>query len=172
MTGTILVANAGLDESNVPEGYAMGWPRDPVASVAKLREELEEHIKRNKGNRGDKGDSPLSLVSPVSPLCALILTDSCCHPRRIGVTAFAMTVSGLDPLQSQKGENDLFGKPLRITTEAIADQLATAANFLMGNAGQSVPAVLVRDHGLTLSEWEGWVPGIEPKEDLFTGVLR
>ena len=75
--------------------------------------------------------------------------------------------SGLDPLLSQKGKTDLFGKPLKITTEAVADQLATAANFLMGNAAQSIPAVIIRDHGLTLSDWEGWIPGIEPEKDLF-----
>lgn len=143
-TGTILVANAGLDESNVPEGMAIGWPVDPVQSVRKLRETMK---------------------------VAVIITDSICMPRRSGVTAIALAVSGLDPLRSQKGKNDLFHKPLHITTEAIADQLSTAANFLMGNAGQSVPAVLIRDHGLELSEWEGWVPGIEPDQDLFKEVI-
>lgn len=140
---TVLAANAGLDQSNVAERFAVGWPEDPVKSVARLRRELE---------------------------VAVILSDSCCTPRRQGVTAFALAVSGLDPIQSVKGELDLFGKPLRITQEAVADQLATAANMLMGNAGQGVPAVIVREHGLRLSEFEGWVPGIEPEEDLFRGV--
>ena len=80
----------------------------------------------------------------------------------LGVTAFALVCVGLDPLLSQQGVEDLFGKPLRITTEAIADQLATAANFVMGNAGQSTPAAIIRAHGLRLSDFAGWVPGIEP----------
>ncbi len=140
--GSILTANAGLDQSNIAEGFAVGWPADPAQSVRRLRTELV-------------------------PRCAVILSDSCCSPRRLGVTAFALAVSGLDPVQNQKGKLDLFGKPLRITTEAIADQLATAANFLMGNAGQGVPAVVIRDHGLPLSNFEGWVEGIAKEEDLF-----
>jgi coenzyme F420-0:L-glutamate ligase len=150
-TGSILTANAGLDESNTTKGTAIGWPGDPVASADRLRNELEKKI----GGR-----------------VAIIITDSCCRPRRLGVTAFALTVSGLDPLVSQAGKEDLFGKQLRITTEAVADQLATAANFLMGNAGQSMPAVIIRGHGLLLSDFSGWVDGIEPEEDLFKGVLK
>ena len=137
---SILIANAGLDQSNVGEGYAVGWPLDPAESAGKLRRELE---------------------------CAVIISDSCCTPRRQGVTAFALAVSGLDPIRSEIGSVDLFGKKLRMTNEAVADQLSTAANFLMGNAGQSVPTVIVRGHNLKLSEFEGWVPGIQPGEDLF-----
>ncbi|MDD4318703.1 MAG: coenzyme F420-0:L-glutamate ligase [Candidatus Peribacteraceae bacterium] len=148
--GTILTANAGMDESNVEKGWAVGWPRDPVASAGSLRRALEKET----GGR-----------------IAVILTDSCCRPRRWGVTAFALTAAGIDPLRPQEGKEDLFGRKLRITTEAVADQLATAANYLMGNAGQSVPAVIVRGHGLPLSDFEGWVPGIAPDEDLFRGVI-
>ena len=71
----------------------------------------------------------------------------------------------------QKGKQDLFGKELKITTEAIADQLATVANTLMGNASQATPVVIIRDHGLPFSDLAGWVPGIEPSEDLFRGIL-
>jgi len=59
-----------------------------------------------------------------------------------------------------------------MTFEATADQLATAANFLMGNAAESVPAVILRGHGITLTEDEGWVPGIKPEEDLFKGLFN
>ena len=104
------------------------------------------------------------------PHIAVILSDSCCTPRRQGVTAFALAVSGLDPIRSEIGSVDLFGKKLRMTHEAVADQLSTAANFLMGNAGQSVPGVIVRGHGLKLSNFEGWVPGIKAEEDLFQGM--
>lgn len=148
VTGSILVASAGLDESNVAAGYAIGWPHDPVASVVKLKMKIEEQTK-----------------GPVG----VILSDSICMPRRMGVAAFALAVSGLDPLQS-KAKKDLFGKPLLITTEAVADQLATAANFVMGNGGQSIPAAIIRDHGLELTDWEGWVPGIEKERDLFGGL--
>ncbi len=166
-SGSILTANAGLDESNVPKGQAIGWPRDPVMSVRRLREELEQYM-RNSSLRVTGYENLETRNS--KPATAVILTDSCCTPRRHGVTAIALACSGIDPLESMKGQKDLFGKPLQITTEAIADQIATAGNFLMGNAGQSVPAVLLRDHGLTLSDWEGWVPGIAAEEDLFQSL--
>jgi len=148
--GTILAINAGLDESNIAEGFAIGWPKDPVKSVRKLREDIEEKIGSQIG---------------------VILSDSCCRPRRIGVTAMALTVSGMDPLMNMVGQRDLFDKELRMTIEARADQLATAANFLMGNAAQSIPAVIIRDHGLPLSDFNGWVSGIAMEADIFRGMF-
>jgi coenzyme F420-0:L-glutamate ligase/coenzyme F420-1:gamma-L-glutamate ligase len=156
-SGVILAANAGLDESNAPEGHAIGWPKDPVKSVMKLRTNLEFTIQTSK---------PANQQTS-KPLLAIILSDSTCRPRRIGVTAQALTVSGIEPVQSLIGEKDLYGKNLRMTQEAVADQLATAANIVMGNEMQSIPAVIIRDHGIGLSDYEGWVPGIEAKEDLF-----
>ena len=149
-SGTILAANAGLDRSNAPEGLAIGWPKDPLASAKRLRKELSDISGKN---------------------IAVIITDSCCRPRRVGVTAIALTVSGIDPLQSQIGKDDLYGQDLRMTEEATADQLATAANFVMGNADQSIPAVVIRDHNLELSDYEEWVPGIDAEDDLFKGML-
>ena len=144
--GSIFAPNAGMDESNIDTGFAVGWPADPVVSAKRLREGLNAN-------------------------CAVIIGDSCCRPRRLGVTAFALTVSGLDPLKSEVGSSDLFGHELRVTVEATADQLATAANALMGNADQSTPAVIIRDHSMPLSDFSGWVDGIEPDEDLFSSIL-
>ena len=143
--GSLLVANAGLDESNIEEGLAIGWPRDPVISANTIKQALQGR--------------------------AVLITDSCCRPRRIGVTAITLVTCGIDPLESQKGKKDLFSKELKMTREARADQLATAANFLMGNADESIPAVIIRDHGLPFSDFCGWVPAIEPQEDLFAGIL-
>jgi len=143
--GTILTANAGLDESNVAGGEAIGWPHHPDTYAEHLRRELGGNI-------------------------AIIVSDSNCRPRRIGVTAFALAVSGIDPFRSEVGSADLFGKNLSMTVESTADQLATAANMLMGNAAQSIPVVIARDHGLTLSDFTGWVDGIEPTEDLFRAL--
>jgi coenzyme F420-0:L-glutamate ligase/coenzyme F420-1:gamma-L-glutamate ligase len=148
--GSLLVPNAGLDQSNVAEGFAIGWPYDPVTSVHTLRKSLEKHT----GKR-----------------IAVILTDSCCRPRRWGVTAFALVVSGFDPLSSQIGKPDLFGHPLTMTQEAIADQLATAANAVMGNAAQSIPAAVIREHEIPFSDFVDWVPGILKEEDLFAGAF-
>jgi coenzyme F420-0:L-glutamate ligase/coenzyme F420-1:gamma-L-glutamate ligase len=145
--GTILTANAGMDESNIDPGFTVGWPHDPVMSAKRLVQGLNRN-------------------------CAVIVCDSCCRPRRLGVTAFALTACGMDPLKSEVGHTDLFGRELRVTVEALADQLATAANILMGNAGQSTPAAIIRDHGIPLSSFCGWVDGIEPEEDLFRSMME
>jgi len=146
----ILVANAGLDQSNIDDGYAIGWPHDPLASTVKLQKDL---------------------INKSGKKIAVILTDSCCRPRRLGLTALALTVSGIEPFENHRGKPDLFGKELKMTSEAVADQLATAGNMLMGNADQSIPAVIARDHSFKLSGFSGWVPGINKEEDLFNGVL-
>jgi F420-0:gamma-glutamyl ligase/very-short-patch-repair endonuclease len=98
---------------------------------------------------------------------AIILSDSTCSPRRRGVTAIALACCGIDPFTSTIGNDDLYGRKMTITVEATADQLATAANAVMGNAAQSIPAVLIRDHGIPYAQFCGWVPGIEKEEDLF-----
>lgn len=144
MEGSFLVPNAGIDRSNAPEGFVIGWPVDPVQSAKKLSD---------------------ALNTPV------IITDSGLSPRRRGVTSFALTVCGTDPLVSLVDTPDLFGHDMRVTEEAVADQLSTAANFLMGNSNQSIPAVVIRHHGLPSSYFCGWVPGIERGEDLYHGVI-
>jgi len=144
--GSIVIANEGLDKSNAPDDCAIGWPEDPLRSIQLLRARLQE----------------LS-----SAQIGVILTDSCCRPRRLGVTAIALTVSGFDPMESQIGKEDLYGHTLNMTHEAVADQFATAANSLMGNTSQSTPAVVIRDHGRKMTGFEGWVDGIEEEEDLF-----
>lgn len=141
----IVAANAGMDQSNVPEDTAIGWPKDSAASAMRLRSELG---------------------------CPVIITDSCCTPLRAGITAYALACAGIDPVRDERGKPDLYEKPLRITRDNVVDELSAAANFLMGNAAQATPAVIVRDHGLAPSTFAGWVPTFPPEEDLFRDVLR
>ena len=145
--GTLLVPSAGLDESNVEYRHALGWPHDPVASLKRIREALGIDV-------------------------ALILTDSCCVPTRKGVTAFALACAGMAPFTDEIGKEDLFGKRLRMTVEATADQLSIAANAVMGNAAQATPAALIRDHGIPFSSYEGWVSGMDPENDLFKDIYH
>jgi coenzyme F420-0:L-glutamate ligase/coenzyme F420-1:gamma-L-glutamate ligase len=141
----IVAANAGMDQSNVPDGTALGWPKDSAASAKRLRDELG---------------------------CAVIITDSCCTPLRAGITAYALACAGIEPVRDERGTPDLFGKPLRITRDNVVDELSAAANFLMGNAAQATPAAIVRGHGLEPSDFAGWVPTFPPEEDLFKDVIR
>lgn len=141
----IVAANAGLDQSNVPAGTAVGWPRDSAASAKRLRAELG---------------------------CSVVVADSRCTPLRTGITSYALACAGIDPIRDERGTPDLYGIPLRITRDAVADDLAAAANLLMGNAAQATPAVIIRDHGLPASDFAGWVPTFPPEEDLFKDVIR
>lgn len=145
MNGRILCPNAGADQSNVEKGAAIGWPVDPAASAKRVSN---------------------TLGVPV------IISDSCCVPGRLGVTAFAIACAGIDPHRSEVGRKDLHNKTMRMTQEAVADQLATAANAVMGNSAQSVPAAIIRDSGIPSSDFAGWVPGIDHEEDLFSGILK
>lgn len=145
-TGCIVCPNAGLDRSNIESGQAIGWPQSPVASAAKLQE---------------------AFSSSAGGRIGVIISDSCSRPARLGVVAFALTCAGLDPLESLVGKSDLFGSVLRVTQEARADQLATAANAVMGNASECCPAAVIRDHGMKMSTFLGWVPGIEQEQDMF-----
>ncbi len=149
-TGTLLVPNAGLDSSNILDGYAIGWPRDPVESAKNLKREISSKI---------EGE------------VAVLLSDSCLSPRRVGVTAFALCAVGIDPLESLIGTPDLYKKDMTMTVEAVADQLAVIANFVMGNAGQSRPAAVIREHGISFCDFSGWVPGIERERDVYHLVL-
>jgi len=137
---TVLVPNAGLDESNIGDGYAIGWPLDPVLSVKRMSAALNVPI---------------------------IISDSCIIPRRSGVSAFALVACGIDPVRSEIGVKDLFKHPLIMTKEAVADQLSVMGNAVMGNAAQSNPAAIIRDHQIPSSDFCGWVPGMRPERDLF-----
>lgn len=141
----IVSVNAGMDQSNVPDGFALGWPLNSGASAKRMREELG---------------------------CAVIIIDSCCMPLRTGISAYALACAGVDPARDEIGKPDLFGRALRMTRDNVADELAAATSLIMGNAAQSTPAVIVRDHGLPPSDFCGWIPTFPPEEDLFRDVLR
>jgi len=145
MKGRILCPNAGADQSNIEKDAAVGWPIDPTESVRSLSQKLGIPV---------------------------IMSDSCCVPGRLGVTAFALACSGMNPFHSEVGSKDLFGKSMRMTQEAVADQLAVAANAVMGNSAQSVPAAIIRGTAIPYSDFSGLVDGIEPEHDLFRGILK
>jgi coenzyme F420-0:L-glutamate ligase / coenzyme F420-1:gamma-L-glutamate ligase len=145
-----IMANAGVDRSNIEANIAaepvLLLPRDPDASAAELHERLAAHF----GKR-----------------LAIIITDSWGRAWRQGTVGVALGVAGLPALLDLRGRPDLFGRELRVTQIGFADEIASAASLVMGQADEGRPAVLVR--GLT---WSGPpAPGaalIRPaQEDLF-----
>jgi len=124
-----ICANAGVDASNVPEGYVTILPRDPDASAARLRAAL--------GAR-----SGLAV--------AAIVSDTFGRPWRDGVVNVALGVAGLRPMLDYRGARDRFGHLLQSTVIAIADEIAGAAELVMGKTA-GTPVVVVRGAG----EWVG-----------------
>ena len=119
----LVLANAGVDQSNVPEGYAVLLPEDADASAQRLRRGLQEAT----GQR-----------------CAVIIIDSIGRAWRNGIVGHAIGVAGLAPLLDLRDSRDLFDRPLRVTEVALADEIAAAASALMGQSGEGKPVVLVR----------------------------
>jgi coenzyme F420-0:L-glutamate ligase / coenzyme F420-1:gamma-L-glutamate ligase len=121
-----VVANAGIDQSNVNGGGArptcLLLPRDPAASAAAIRAELSKHV----------GCSP-----------AVIVSDSFGRPWRRGVVNVALGTAGLNSLVNMRGKADRYGRPLNITEIALADALAAAAGIVMGEADEGTPAVVI-----------------------------
>jgi coenzyme F420-0:L-glutamate ligase / coenzyme F420-1:gamma-L-glutamate ligase len=111
--------NAGIDQSNVGDARILLLPEDPSASAKQLRAELGKD-------------------------CAVIITDTCGRPFRSGVAGVAIGWAGIAALRDWRGEQDLHGKALEITLEAIVDEIAAMANLLMGEAGDGTPAVVFR----------------------------
>lgn len=117
----ILTANAGVDISNTPPGYASLWPIDPERSAYELREKLSNGID-----------------------LAVLVVDSRVTPLRLGTIGLALAVSGIPSTLDLRGSLDIYGKPLRHTWHGVADDLASAAHYLMGEADESIPTVIIR----------------------------
>lgn len=120
----ILTANAGIDNKNAPVDSVVLWPNNAQKWAKHIREEIG--IKTGKH-------------------VAVLIVDSGLVPLRIGTTGLALAVAGFKPIKDCRSETDLFGKPLTITRHAVADDLASAAHLLMGEAAEKVPMVLIRD---------------------------
>ena len=144
-----VMANAGVDQSNVgpeSEASALMLPRDPDGSAERLRAGLEGHWKVRLG---------------------VVINDSFGRPWRRGVTGVAIGAAGVDTLIDKRGAPDLFGRPLKVTVIAHADEIAAAASLVMGQADEGVPVVLVR--GLPVATTPQPVTSLvrPPEEDLF-----
>jgi coenzyme F420-0:L-glutamate ligase/coenzyme F420-1:gamma-L-glutamate ligase len=145
-----VLANAGIDRSNV-EGEAdtepvLLLPVDPNASAATLKAGLDAHFGTALG---------------------VIVSDSVGRAWRNGTTGIALGTAGLPALRDLTGRTDLFGRRLEITQTGFADEVAAAASLVMGQAGEGLPAVLVR--GLSWREPEADATALlRPKDqDLF-----
>jgi coenzyme F420-0:L-glutamate ligase/coenzyme F420-1:gamma-L-glutamate ligase len=116
-------ANAGIDESNVEEGFATPIPVNPDKSADNIRKKIEDITGKQ---------------------IAVIISDTQGRSFREGAIGVAIGISGIEPLWNRQGETDLYGKELQTTSIAVADELASAASILMGQADEGIPAVIIR----------------------------
>lgn len=149
----ILIPNAGVDKSNAPEGFAIPWPKNPQKTAETLRSTLLKEFKVE--NLG------------------VIIADSRVTQGRRGTTGVAIAWSGFVGVADERGMEDLFGKPLQITQLAVADNLATSALCIMGEAAECTPIVVIENAPVTFTDaktdpLEGVMDGAE---DLFGDPL-
>ncbi len=89
---------------------------------------------------------------------------------RSGCSGVAIGCSGIPSVIDVRGHRDLFGRPLEVTKQALADNIASAAEIVMGEANESTPAALIRGLGIPISDCEG-VDSIAAEDCLFMGLL-
>jgi coenzyme F420-0:L-glutamate ligase/coenzyme F420-1:gamma-L-glutamate ligase len=115
-------ANAGVDLSNVARGQAALLPVDPDRSARRIRD----------GLRGRSGVT-----------VAVIVSDTFGRPWRRGVTDVAIGCAGVAAVVDLRGTEDAFGRPLMVTEVCVADELAAAAELVMGKSA-GIPVAIVR----------------------------
>lgn len=140
-----ICANAGVDRSNISEGHAVLLPERPDRSAHTIRMALEQTT----GVR-----------------IAVVVTDTFGRPWRRGLTDVAIGVSGIPAILDLRGTRDSMGRVLDVTEIAIVDEIAAAADLVMGKA-LGIPAAIVR--GLGLAPGDGRAADLvrPPEEDLF-----
>lgn len=140
-----ICANAGVDQSNVDADTVALLPEDPDRSARALRD---------------------AVRARTGAEVAVIIADTFGRPWREGLTNVAIGLAGLVPLRSYLGEPDSAGRPLQATILAVADELAGAAELVMGKLDR-IPVAIVR--GLALSPGEEGSKSLlrDPARDLF-----
>jgi coenzyme F420-0:L-glutamate ligase / coenzyme F420-1:gamma-L-glutamate ligase len=123
-------ANAGVDVSNAPDGVAILLPDDPDRSARALQARLEAHLGVH---------------------VAVVISDSFGRPWREGLVNVALGVAGIAPLVDYRGQRDASGRTLQATVIARADELAAAAELVMGKIDR-VPVAIVRGAAASAEE--------------------
>ena len=139
-------ANAGVDASNVPgDEVVCLLPVDPDASSARLRERLAQRVGSD---------------------LAVIVSDSFGRSWRDGITNVAIGVAGMRPLADYRGKTDPHGFPLEASVLAVADELAAAAELVMGKTA-GIPIAIVRGYPYERAAGTGRALIMPPERDLF-----
>jgi coenzyme F420-0:L-glutamate ligase/coenzyme F420-1:gamma-L-glutamate ligase len=127
-----ICANSGVDKSNVPGNRTVALlPKNPDKSAQQIRQE----IRKITGNN-----------------VAIVISDTHGRPLRDGEINIAIGVAGLVPIRDRRGEKDLFNYILKAKRTAIADELASAAELVIGQTNEAIPAAIIRGYPFEKSE--------------------
>lgn len=144
----IVCANSGVDQSNVPGNTVVALlPKDANVSAQRIRQKVRQITTKD---------------------VAVIVSDTHGRPLRYGEINIALGTSGFEPLRDRRGEKDLFGYTIRIKRTAIADELASAAELVIGQTNEAVPVAIIRGYLYPKSETANATKlSRPPEEDLF-----
>ncbi len=150
----LVCINAGIDVSNVEgEGNFALLPLDPDRSAEKCRVKIRELTNKN---------------------VAVVVCDTYSRPFRRGQVNFAIGFSGVNPFKDYRGKVDLFGRVLKVKNVAVVDEIAAAAELLMGQGEEGTPVVIFKGLAGVVEFCEGYNIGdvqISREEDLFRDAL-
>ncbi len=144
----LICANSGVDVSNVSgDSNVALLPEDADRSAQTIRQKIMQIAGKD---------------------VAVIVSDTHGRPLRQGEINIALGTAGFEPLRDRRGEKDLFGYTIRIKRTAIADELASAAELVIGQTNEGIPAAIIRGYAYLKSETANATMMIRPaKEDLF-----
>jgi len=147
----LLTPNAGIDKSNIAHGKVVLYPRSPLESATTLVDEM-------RFRRGVE--------------IGVVVSDSRLMPTRKGTVGVALSAAGMEAIVDLRGKPDLFGNVLKVTSQAIADDLCSGAQVVMGEANESVPIVLVRGLNATAGRRYGMSSfAVDPEQCVYMRSL-
>lgn len=146
-----LIANSGIDQSNAGLGKVVLLPKDLYNVVWDYWKRLKTEFNLNE--------------------LGVIIVDSRVQPLRKGTIGIAIATAGFEPIEDLRGKPDLFNRPLEITMRAIADDLASAAQFLLSEADKQTPIVIIRGADVEFTENPKLTMEMPPEECLYMNIF-
>jgi len=139
-----ICANSGIDKSNVPGERSVALlPKNPDLSALRIRRKIRMLTGKD---------------------VAVIISDTHGRALRLGEINIAIGVAGINSIRDRRGETDLFGYVLRVKKTAVADELSSAAELVIGQADEGIPVAIIRGYPYPMSEKAKATELIMPKE--------
>ena len=148
----LICINAGVDKSNVPRDSYSLLPENPDESARKIKERIAELTGKN---------------------VSVVIGDTFSRPFRRGQVEFAIGIAGIKPFKDYRGQRDLYNNLLRVKNVAIVDEIACAAELVMGQAKEAIPVVIIKNLERAETSEKSSIKelAISRQEDLFKETL-